>query len=63
MRHQLQLTKILDDMEADCRAFVQKETTLDVNSPEYNIPQLCQSIVGFMISSGFGPSHSEFYSL
>lgn len=47
-------------MEEECRVFVEKRTTLDVDSSEYNIPAVCESIVAFMINKGFGPSPSTF---
>ncbi|KXN88780.1 F-box only protein 21 [Leucoagaricus sp. SymC.cos] len=50
------LTRILDEMEEECRSFVENESTLNVNSSEYHVPTICERIVAYMLSKGFGPS-------
>lgn len=54
------MTQLLDGMEAECREYVRKKgLTLDAGSPDYDIPELCKAICGFMIKEGFGPSRSK----
>lgn len=53
--------QLLSEMETECRNFIQdKGLALDVRSPRFNVPELCKALCEFMISKGFGPSHSEF---
>ncbi|KAF9454114.1 hypothetical protein P691DRAFT_657002 [Macrolepiota fuliginosa MF-IS2] len=55
-------TRLLDDMEAECRKCVQKKgLTLDDKSPDYSVPELCKAICGFMVGKGFGPSLNNMF--
>ncbi|KAJ3568594.1 hypothetical protein NP233_g5615 [Leucocoprinus birnbaumii] len=49
------MTRLFDEMEEDCRAFVQKDITLDATSSEYSVPGICKCIIRFTMSKGFGP--------